>query len=183
MKLALVPCAAIVMSAGMSAGCGGDDDGASPAASVQVASPPVEATSVVAGGGSEPEYERDASTPESTVAPAPPDTTAAPAYVDVEVDPGLGTDDFVGASEDVRLDRCELEGDHWVAAGMVTNTSGTGAGYRIYVAFNPPESVTTRGLVQVDYIIPEGESQTWKAVAWITDPALDCVLRVERVSG
>ena len=182
MKLALVPCAAIVMCAGMSAGCG-DDDGASPTASAQLTDPSVEATSLVSGHGSETSvYERD-TTPDSTVAPAAPDTTAPPAYVDVEVGPGLGTDAFVGASEDVRLDRCELEGDHWVAAGMVTNTSGAGAGYRIYIAFNPPESATTRGLVQVDYIIPEGESQMWKAVAWITDPALDCVLRVERVSG
>jgi hypothetical protein len=37
--------------------------------------------------------------------------------------------------------------------------------------------------VQVDFLIPNGESQMWKAVAWITDPGLECVLRVERVSG
>jgi hypothetical protein len=111
------------------------------------------------------------------------DTTMAPAYFDVDVDPGLGTDGFVGASEDVRLDQCELDGDHWVAAGMVTNSSGAGAGYRIYVAFNPPYSATARGLVQVDFLFPDGESQTWKAVAWITDPGLECVVRVERISG
>ena len=45
------------------------------------------------------------------------DTTVPPAYVDVDVGPGLGTDGFVGARDDVELDRCELDGDHWVAAG------------------------------------------------------------------
>ena len=110
-------------------------------------------------------------------------TTMAPAYVDVDVGPGLGTDGFIGAREDVLLDRCELDGDHWVAAGRVTNTSGAGAAYRIYVAFNPPYSTEARGLVQVDLLIPEGESQPWEAVAWIAEPGLDCILRVERISG
>jgi hypothetical protein len=112
-----------------------------------------------------------------------PDTTVAHAYVDVDVAPGLGTDGFVGARDDVRLDRCELDGDHWVAAGLVTNSSGAGAAYRIYVAFNPTGSPEARGLVQVDFLIPEGETQAWEAKAWITDPGLECVLRVERISG
>jgi hypothetical protein len=111
------------------------------------------------------------------------DPTMAPAYVDVDVGPGLGTDGFVGAREDVQLDRCELDGDHWVAAGRVTNSSGAGAAYRVYVAFNPPYSTAARGLVQVDLLIPDAETQPWEAVAWITDPGLECVLRVERISG
>ncbi len=110
-------------------------------------------------------------------------TTMAPAYVDVDVGPGLGTDGFIGAREDVQLDRCELDGDHWGAAGLVTNSSGAGAAYRIYVAFNPPHSAAARGLVQVDFLIPDGETQPWEAIAWITDPGLECVLRVERISG
>ena len=110
-------------------------------------------------------------------------TTMAPAYVDVDVGPGLGTDEFIGAREDIQLDRCELDGDHWVAAGLVTNSSGAGAAYRVYVAFNPPYSTEARGLVQVDLLIPDGETQPWEAVAWITDPGLECILRVERISG
>jgi hypothetical protein len=180
MKLTLVRCVAIAV---LFAGCG-DDDGASPAASVRIRAAPVEAAITV--WGSAPDVSvaaSDTSPSEPTVATAYSDTTMAPAYFDVDVDPGLGNDDFVGASEDVRLDQCELDGDHWVAAGMVTNSSGAGAGYRIYVAFNPPYSATARGLVQVDFLIPDGESQTWKAVAWIADPGLECVLRVERISG
>jgi hypothetical protein len=178
MRLALFWFGAIAV---MFVGCG-DDDGSSPA-SVRVGATPVEASITVSGGesgGSVPES--DTSRPESTVGIMSTDTTS-PAYVDVDVGPGLATDGFVGASDDVRLDRCELDGDHWVAAGMVTNLSGAGAGYRIYVAFNPAYSANARGLVQVDFLIPNGESQMWKAVAWITDPGLECVLRVERVSG
>ncbi len=107
----------------------------------------------------------------------------APAYLDVDVGPGLGTDGYVGARDDVQLDRCELDGDHWVAAGTVTNSTDAGAAYRIYVAFNPPDTATARGLVQVDFLVPDGDTQPWEAVAWITDPGLECVLRVERISG
>jgi len=183
MKLALLTCVAI---AAIIAGCG-DDDTASPGASMRVGATAVEASitvprSVPGASVDADDIETGAAT-DATDHPQYPDTTAAPAYVDVEVGPGLGTDDFVGASEDVQLDRCELEGDHWVAAGLVTNSSGAGAGYRIYVAFNPPDSPEPRGLVQVDFILPDGESQAWQAVAWINDPDLECVLRVERVSG
>ena len=68
------------------------------------------------------------------------------------------TDGYVGASDDVQLDRCELDGDHWVAAGTVTNSTSAGAAYRIYVAFNPPDTATARGLVQVDFLVPDGET-------------------------
>jgi hypothetical protein len=183
MKRALLPCVALVA---VLVGCG-DDDGGSPDASIRVGATPVEASITVAvavpgatvAAGETPTAESmdDSEYPEHI------DTTVAPAYVDVDVAPGLGTDGFVGASDDVRLDRCELDGDHWVAAGLVTNTSGAGAAYRIYVAFNPPESPEARGLVQVDFLIPEGETQAWEAKAWITDPGLECVLRVERISG
>ena len=111
------------------------------------------------------------------------DTTMASPYYDVDVVPGLGTDEFVGAREDVQLDRCELDGDHWVAAGTVTNSSGAAAAYRIYVAFNPPDSADARGMVQADFLVPDGESQPWEVVARITDPGLECVLQVERISG
>ena len=183
MKLALLPCVAV---AAMLAGCG-DDDSASPVASMRVGASAVEASITVPRSVPGAPVEADDIEPgASAVASEHPeytDTTAAPAYVDVDVGPGLGTDGFVGAREDVQLDRCQLEGDHWVAAGLVTNSSGVGAGYRIYVAFNPPDSPQARGLVQVDFIIPDGESQAWQAVAWITDPDLECILRVERVSG
>jgi hypothetical protein len=183
MRLAWLPCVAIAV---MVAGCG-DDDRASPGASMRVGAPAVEAAitvsasvpgaSVIAG-----ETPSDAPTVDSEYAESSA-TTMAPAYVDVDVGPGLGTDGFVGAREDVRLDRCELDGDHWVASGLLTNTSGAGAAYRIYVAFNPPYSAAARGLVQVDFLIPDGETQPWEAVAWITDPGLECVLRVERITG
>jgi hypothetical protein len=180
MKRALLPCVAI---AAMLAGCG-DDDGASPDASTRVGAPAVAASITVSASVSA--SASDTSPDQSMGASGYPESsevTVPPAYVDVDVAPGLGTDGFVGASDDVQLDRCELEGDHWVAAGLVTNSSGAGAAYRIYVAFNPPDSPAARGLVQVDFLIPEGESQPWQAVAWITDPDLECVLRVERISG
>ena len=37
--------------------------------------------------------------------------------------------------------------------------------------------------MQVDFLVPEGDTQPWEAVAWIADPGLECVLRVERISG
>jgi hypothetical protein len=113
----------------------------------------------------------------------PTTTTVAAAYVDVDVEPGLGTDGFVGALEDVELWECERDDDHWVASGFVTNSTTKGAAYRIYVAFNPAGEPIARGLVQVDLLIPAGETHPWEAKAWITDPALECVLRVERVTG
>ena len=183
MKRALLPCAAIAV---MCAGCG-DDDGASPAASVRVGAPPVEAADTVsasAPGGSMAAGEYPSAEP--TVASGYrdiSDTTMASPYYDVDVVPGLGTDEFVGAREDVELDRCELDGDHWVASGIVTNSSGVGAAYRIYVAFNPPDSADARGMVQADFLVPDGESQPWEVVARITDPGLECVLQVERISG
>jgi hypothetical protein len=183
MKLALLPCAAIAV---MCSGCG-DDDGASPIASVRVGVPPVEAAITVPTSSTgmtvaATEYPSAESTVVSAVEETSDTTTATP-YYDVDVVPGLGTDEFVGARDDVQLDRCELDGDHWVAAGTVTNSSGAGAAYRIYVAFNPPGSPDARGMVQADFLIPDGESQPWEVVAWITDPGLECVLRVERITG
>ena len=186
MKLALLPCVAI---AAVVAGCNGDGDGASPTASVRVGAPAVEAASTVSVIASDAsvaatETRSDEPTVGRVRDPESTDTTVAPAYLDVDVGPGLGTDGYVGARDDVQLDRCELAGDHWVAAGTVTNTSGAGAAYRIYVAFNPPDSATRRvGSCRSTSSIPEGETQAWEAVAWITDPGLECVLRVERISG
>jgi hypothetical protein len=37
--------------------------------------------------------------------------------------------------------------------------------------------------VQVEFLVPEGDTKVWEAVAWIADPALECVLQVERISG
>ena len=178
----LLPSVAIAVTI---ASCG-DDDSSAPGASGRTDAAPVDAaiaSSVHSSGVS-----LTVSAMPSTEPPASddtyfPDTTLDPAYVDVDVGPGLAADGFVGAREDVQLDRCELDGDHWVAGGTVTNTSGAGAGYRIYVAFNPPDSAEARGLVQVDFLIPENETKMWEAVAWIADPELECLLRVERVSG
>ena len=183
MKRALLPCAAIAV---MCAGCGDDDD-ASTAASVQVGAPPVEAASSVPESTTgmsmaASEYPSAGSTVASGYGETT-DTTIASPYYDVDVVPGLGTDEFVGAGEDVQLDRCELDGDHWVAAGTVTNASGAAAAYRIYVAFNPPGSPDARGMVQADFLVPDGASEPWEVVARITDPGLECVLQVERISG
>jgi hypothetical protein len=163
----------------------GDDDSSAPGASVRTDASPVDSaigSSVHSAAVSLTLSAMSTEPPESHSSEYP-DTTLDPAYVDVDVGPGLGTDGFVGARDDVQLERCELDGDHWVAGGTVTNTSGAGAGYRIYVAFNPPDSAEARGLVQVDFLIPEGETKVWEAVAWIADPDLECLLRVERVSG
>ena len=183
MKLVLLPCVAIAV---LVAGCG-DDDNASPVASMRVGATAVETSITVPQSVPDVSVEASNTSPDaSTVASdhtESADTTMAPAYVDVDVGPGLGTDEFIGAREDIQLDRCELDGDHWVASGLVTNSSGAGAAYRVYVAFNPPYSTEARGLVQVDLLIPEGESQPWEAIAWITEPGLECILRVERISG
>jgi hypothetical protein len=37
--------------------------------------------------------------------------------------------------------------------------------------------------VQVEFLVPEGDTKVWEAVAWIADPVLECVLQVERISG
>ena len=185
------------------AGCGDPHDESStdpgppaaPAAQTVVSVPPRGSTGPADDGGGSAAVPRHTTGSGSGAAaePAPStataaaaaaaDSTLAPAYVDVDVAPGLGTDGFVGGRDDVELERCELAGDHWVAAGTATNSTGAGAAYRIYVPFNPPDAVAARALVQVDLLIPDGEVRTWEAIAWITDAGLGCVLRVERISG
>jgi hypothetical protein len=182
MKRALLPCVVIAVTL---SGCG-DDDGSSPGGSGPSGARPAGVSVAVSADPSSVSVTGGGSSAEPTVGPVatePPAATLDPAYVHVDVGPGLGTDEFVGAREDVHLDRCELDGDHWVAAGTVTNSSGAGAAYRIYVAFNPPDSPAARGLVQVEFLVPQGETKVWEAVAWIADPALECVLQVERISG
>jgi len=113
-------------------------------------------------------------------------TTTAPGgdVVDVVVQPGLSDDGFVGAREDVTLDRCEHVADGWIAGGEVSNTSGSDADYRIYVALNVDDSSETRALVQVDASVADGDSAPWEVTVPIADPdGLSCVLRVERVKA
>jgi hypothetical protein len=113
-------------------------------------------------------------------------TTTAPgdALVNVEVDPGLSEDDFVGARQDVTVDKCEHGDDGWVASGEVTNSSGSDASYRIYVALNVEDSTVTKALVQVNASVTDGDTAPWEVTIPLDEPdGLTCILRVERVAA
>lgn len=112
-----------------------------------------------------------------------PETTLTPAVVEVTDEPGLADDDFVGARSDTTLDRCEAADGQFVAAGEVTNSSGTDASYRIYVSFNLPDSAQSRGLIQVDLEVADGATEPWEASAPLEEDDLECILRVERVAA
>ena len=131
------------------------------------------------------------SPPDTGAASAAPATPAPSAVVNVEVQPGLADDGFVGARGDVTVERCESsESDDssavrvFRAEGQVTNSTESDAAYRIYVAFNPPGSTVSRGLIQVDDIlVSAGESAPWGAEFATDDTDLTCILRVERVAA
>ena len=102
----------------------------------------------------------------------------------VNVQPGLAKDGFVGARQDVSVDRCERVDDGWMASGEVTNSSGTDADYRIYVALNVDNTSTTRGLVEVDAAVADGKTEPWEVVVPLDEIwGLSCILRVERVAA
>ena len=152
---------AVVLAVGLvTAGCS-DDKGAAP--------DPTEATADAT------------STTDGTSGPAV--TSGGPdAVVDVEIEPGVATDGFVGARGDVTLNRCERVETGWAASGEVTNGSGADAAYRIYVALNVTDTATTRGLVQVDAVVADGETQPWEVTVPVQEQfGLVCILRVERV--
>lgn len=86
---------------------------------------------------------------------------------------------FVGAARDAETERCESDGDGWIAEGTVTNPEASAQSYRIYVAFN--HNRDTRGLVQVDVeSVAAGATEAWEAAAPVAGDDLSCVLRVER---
>lgn len=86
---------------------------------------------------------------------------------------------YVGASEDVIVEKCESSGENWVAEGTATNPTGETQNYRIYVAFN--KNRDTKGLVQVDLeSVGPNASAEWKAESPISGEKIDCLLRVER---
>ncbi len=121
---------------------------------------------------------------DSTIAGATA-TTAAPmqAVTNISIQPGLSKDKFVGAATDVKTERCSADATGWSASGTVTNTSGSNATYRIYVAFNAKGSTDTRGLVQADVAVSNGKTEKWKATAKLADKDLICILRVERTTA
>lgn len=128
--------------------------------------------------------EASSSLPTSDDNTAPSTTEPRPdAVVDVDIQPGQATDEFVGARKDVTVDRCNRRDDEWVAAGTVTNTSGGAATYRIYVAFNVADTADTRGLVQVDVQVADGATEEWGATVPVPEDGLTCILRVERVAA
>ncbi len=94
--------------------------------------------------------------------------------------PGLATDGFVGALKDVKVTSCQLDGAAWNANGTVTNSSGTDASYRIYVAFNVKGTTDTKAVIQADVDVANGKTEKWSASADVADKDLQCILRVER---
>jgi hypothetical protein len=111
-------------------------------------------------------------------------TTDPTGVVAVDIQPGTAEDGFVGARQDVTVDRCERVDDGWVASGSVTNSSGADADYRIYVAMNVENTSTTRGLVQVDASVADGATEPWEVVVPLDEIwGLSCILRVERVTA
>lgn len=134
--------------------------------------------------------DRTTSTTESTTTTAADGsavtTAGAPGddIIDVVVQPGESDDGFVGARQDVTLDRCEKVDDGWIASGEVTNTSGSDASYRIYLALNITDSSITRALVQVDAAVADGDTQPWEVTVPRSEIwGLECILRVERVAA
>lgn len=131
-----------------------------------------------------------ASTASTTTTESPSTSTTVPVaptsndVVDVVVQPGESDDGFVGARQDVTLDRCEKVDDGWIASGEVTNTSGSDASYRIYLALNITDSSITRALVQVDAAVADGDTQPWEVTVPRSEIwGLECILRVERVAA
>ncbi len=141
----------------------GDSTGATPDETESSAS----AASTAPGG--------DAAT---AVSDPPPVAVAA-----VSIPPGQAKDGFVGAASDVTTEVCKLDGDHWSMSGLVKNSSGSAARYRIYVALNAVGSTDTRALIQTDVKVDNGATVPWSARADVTDDVLQCILRVERVKA
>jgi hypothetical protein len=101
------------------------------------------------------------------------------AVVEVDVNPGT-SEGFEGALEDVSDLVCEQRGEIWEAEGIVTNSSSSTASYRIYISLLDGDRFT-RGLLQVDVdSLDADESTEWAGEIALTEPDLDCILRVER---
>ena len=111
-----------------------------------------------------------------------PTTTARPATVtSYQIAPGLATDGYVGARQDVTDLACTGTGGSWTAGGTVTNTSTAAADYRIYVSFVDSTNHAA-GIVQVDVKgVAAAEHRPWTASLPVTGTDLACVLRVERL--
>lgn len=102
-------------------------------------------------------------------------------HVDITDQQG-SVEGFVGAKEDVEVERCEADGSGWISAGTVSNPTSESQDYRIYVAFN--SSKDTKGLVQVDVKdLAAGASESWEASAPVQADNMKCVLRVERFAS
>lgn len=108
-----------------------------------------------------------------------PDPAPTPTdVVEITDQPG-SVDGYVGARDDVVIDRCERNGDAWGVEGTVTNPTSDLQDYRIYVSLLDGDD--TVGLVQVDLVGVEGGGErTWSQEIEISGDDLACVLRVER---
>ena len=112
----------------------------------------------------------------NTALPAPrPD-----AVVDVDTPPGTALDGFVGAREDVTLERCE-PGAGWTASGTVTNPGSTAASYRVYVSVLDGEGTVGLGEVRVADLAG-GATEPWQLDLDVAGEGFECVLRVERAT-
>lgn len=107
------------------------------------------------------------------------------AQVDVSVNPGTSTDDFVGAIEDVTIRECAEAEYGWAVEGIVTNSADADASYRIYVSLLGDSGETTLSLIQVDVpAMPSGDTAEWNGSFENVDGNdLTCVLRVERTDA
>lgn len=103
--------------------------------------------------------------------------------VDVEINPGTGSDEFVGARADVSDEECRRVEGGWRSAGSVTNPTSEPVSYRIYTSFMTLDG-DTAALVQTNVIgVGPGETMPWETAVSSQADAMPCVLRVERIAA
>ena len=150
----------------------------------------VAASTLVVGDGSVAEDSSTEAAAKSSVAFSKPSVSKSVivpvikrAVTSVIVQPGSSDDGFVGAASDATTEHCVKSADGWTADGKMTNTSGSNANYRVYVAFNAVGSTDTKALVQINVAAKQGSRVAWSAKAVGVSGALECILRVERVAA
>jgi len=103
--------------------------------------------------------------------------------IDTPVSPGTARDNFEGARDNIDDFDCELQRGRWTVSGSVTNPLSQSVNYRIYTSFVDNSSRKTVGLLQVDVENVEGgATRAWSGSLDVSEPDLNCVLRVERIT-
>lgn len=105
-------------------------------------------------------------------------STKKPTVNDIRDSQG-SVEGYEGALEDATIEVCAVEEGAMKMGGTVTNPLEDARQYRIYVSVM--EGTETRGVAQVDVEpVDPGATAFWETSLAISDPDLDCLLRVER---